>query len=209
MANKPVRRIAAGSAPITDDLADMFCRFAAKAAQDSRMAADLLRAISDRRPLSLATRLMSKPQPGGAAFARPQQRRLWITERGRLYQFAQIIKQRDISGRPARPRPIVLRAIPVMRDSADTPPHPADRDPWRNPRLKADSVILQQTQRRSPHREPSGPIGPWTRPIRTSKRRLTAPFNMASNAGRRSRPLAPQIPASSLKRYGLSAQGFL
>jgi hypothetical protein len=83
------------------------------------------------------------------ALARPQQRRLWVTARGRLYQLAQIIKQRDVPGREflptaasstnptrrrhpsprnsARPRPIVLRAIPVMRDSADTPPHPADR----------------------------------------------------------------------------------
>jgi hypothetical protein len=37
------------------------------------------------------------------ALARPQQRRLWVTARGRLYQFAQIIKQRGIPGREFLP----------------------------------------------------------------------------------------------------------
>ena len=84
------------------------------------------------------------------ALAGPQQWRLWITACRRLYQLAQIIEQRGIAGREFLPpaasstnptrrdfrrrapqfsqtSPIVLRAIPVMRDSADTPPHPADR----------------------------------------------------------------------------------
>jgi hypothetical protein len=84
----------------------------------------------------------ARPQP----LAGPQQWRLWITARGWFCQFAQIIKQRGIAGREflppaARPANSTRRdirrrapqfrqtspAIPVMRDSADTPPHPADR----------------------------------------------------------------------------------
>jgi hypothetical protein len=43
----------------------------------------------------------------------------------------------------ARPRPIVLRAIPVMRDSADTPPHPADRASLPDPQPARESPALK------------------------------------------------------------------
>ena len=49
------------------------------------------------------------------ALARPQQRRLWVTARGRLYQLAQIIKQRDIPGREFLP-PAASSTNPTLRD---------------------------------------------------------------------------------------------
>ena len=72
------------------------------------------------------------------ALARPQQWRLWITARGWLYQFAQIIEQRGIAGSEFLP-PTAGSTNPTCRDIRRRAPQFGQTSPDRAACLPGDA----------------------------------------------------------------------
>jgi hypothetical protein len=76
------------------------------------------------------TQALQGPSQVAQALARPQQWRLWITARGWLYQFAQIIEQRGIAGSEFLP-PTASSTNPTRRNVRSCAPQVGQTTPDR------------------------------------------------------------------------------